>query len=96
MIQAQFLDFSTQRVAVDSQGLGSLGPIPFAHVKYALDELFLEFRHRVGKQNSLVNHPLDEGFKLGFHGNAPQSDEYFKIPDECLVVEVFVPFRESD
>jgi hypothetical protein len=62
MIQPQLFNFSAEGVAVNPQSLGGLGSISVILIKHVLDETLLEFRHGVGKLNSVFNHANDESF----------------------------------
>jgi hypothetical protein len=75
VVKLQLLYLPAQRVPVDTQHLGGPGLIAVVPLEYPLNKPLLEFRQRIGIKDSVVNHSVDEGFKLVFHGSAPVGEE---------------------
>ena len=56
---------------MDPQGHGGLGMIAVVLLQHPLDETLFKFRNCVGVKNIAVNHLVNQGFKLVFHGSTP-------------------------
>jgi hypothetical protein len=48
-------------------------------LEHMLNKPLLEFGYRIGIRNSVINHSVDEGQKLVFHGSAPVGEEILKL-----------------
>ena len=61
------VDLTAQRIAVDAQNFGGARLVAVRTVQNALDETLLEFPNGFVKQNSPLDHLIDEPFQLIFH-----------------------------
>ena len=73
-------DFSSQRVAMDSQDLCGARLIAIGALKRPFDELLLEFEHSLFEENAAFHHHAHKGFELIFHDDTLREIDSF--PEE--------------
>jgi hypothetical protein len=69
-------DLAAQRIAVNTKDFGRARLVAVGAVQNALDKAFLEFADRFVKQNSSLDHLIDEPFQLIFHDGTLRSKTY--------------------
>jgi hypothetical protein len=67
VVQMIFRDFAAQRIAVDTQDLGSAALVTPGMLQDSPDEFLLELRERFLEQNTALDHHSDQRFQLLFH-----------------------------
>ncbi len=73
MIEAEFVDLSAQRVAMNPQGPRRLRSIIIAVLHHLLNEPLLELVDGVLVGDPMLDHLVDKSLKLVFHGTLPNT-----------------------
>jgi hypothetical protein len=93
MVQSEVVNLPAQGVAVNSQRVSGLAPVPVAFFKYLANKTLLKFAHGILVGNPLLDELVDQGFELLFHNYTPR--ERFIVPAESIPYCLFIALNQG-
>jgi hypothetical protein len=90
-LQLVLVNFSAERVAVNSEHLRRLGLIAFRSFQHAFDKFLFELTDGFFEQNSAVDHLSYQPFELILHARTLHDEEYVPLALLLAAIATFGP-----